>query len=70
MRKILVRFLMLSIILSNLLPSAYSQLYEWRGPDRTGIYNEKNLLKSWPAEGPRQIWSIDNIGNGFVSPVF
>jgi outer membrane protein assembly factor BamB len=43
---------------------------EWRGTGRTGIYNEKNLLKSWPLDGPRQIWSIDNIGNGFVSPIF
>lgn len=43
---------------------------EWRGPDRKGVYNESNLLKTWPAEGPTELWSIDNIGNGFVSPVF
>jgi outer membrane protein assembly factor BamB len=47
-----------------------TRTYEWRGAGRTGVYNEKNLLKSWPAEGPKQIWSINNIGNGFVSPVF
>lgn len=46
------------------------KIYEWRGKDRTGIYNESNLLKEWPPEGPVELWSIDNIGNGFVSPVF
>jgi len=47
-----------------------TKIYEWRGTDRKGIYNESNLLKSWPAEGPKEIWSIDSIGNGFVSPIF
>jgi outer membrane protein assembly factor BamB len=46
------------------------KLYEWRGKDRMGIYQEPNLLKEWPADGPAEIWAIDNIGNGFVSPVF
>lgn len=47
-----------------------SRIYEWRGKDRTGVYQESNLLKKWPSEGPKEIWSIDNLGNGFVSPVF
>jgi outer membrane protein assembly factor BamB len=47
-----------------------AKIYEWRGTDRKGIYNEKNLLKSWPAAGPKEIWAIGKIGNGFVSPVF
>lgn len=46
------------------------KIYEWRGTDRKGIFNESNLLKSWPAEGPKELWSIDNIGNGFVTPIF
>lgn len=45
-------------------------IYEWRGPGRTGVYPESNLLKSWPAEGPKEMWALDNIGNGFASPVF
>ncbi|MBK7132621.1 MAG: hypothetical protein IPH69_07295 [Bacteroidales bacterium] len=51
-------------------PQGKTKIYEWRGKDRTGIFNESNLLKSWPEEGPREIWSIDNIGNGFVTPIF
>ncbi len=50
--------------------SGTSRIYEWRGTDREGIYNESNLLKTWPSEGPKKLWVINNIGNGFVSPVF
>jgi outer membrane protein assembly factor BamB len=46
------------------------RIYEWRSTGRTGIYNESSLLKSWPADGPKELWAINNIGNGFVSPVF
>jgi outer membrane protein assembly factor BamB len=46
------------------------KIYEWRGKDRTGIYEGSNLMKEWPAEGPKEILTIENIGNGFVSPVF
>ncbi len=49
---------------------AEPEKHEWRGTDRTGVYMESGLLKSWPAEGPSELWSISNIGNGFASPVF
>jgi len=42
---------------------------EWRGENRSGIYNETNLLKVWPADGPELLWDIDSIGNGYGSPV-
>jgi len=42
---------------------------EWRGPNRSGVYNETNLLKQWPAEGPKLLWTIDSTGHGFGSPV-
>ena len=41
---------------------------QWRGNDRKGIYDEKNLLKSWPVNGPELLWSVPDIGNGFGSP--
>lgn len=46
------------------------KLYEWRGHDRNGLYPDKNLLKSWPAEGPEKVFETDSLGAGFVSPVF
>jgi outer membrane protein assembly factor BamB len=47
-----------------------SAIYEWRGIDRTGIYRESDLLKSWPEKGPEELLTIEGIGNGFASPVF
>lgn len=37
---------------------------QWRGPNRDGIYPEKNLLKEWPAEGPKMLWSYEGLGTG------
>lgn len=47
---------------------AYCQLYEWRGPGRTGIYNETGLLKTWPAGGPSLVWEAGEMGDGYSSP--
>ncbi|MCK4922980.1 MAG: PQQ-like beta-propeller repeat protein [Bacteroidales bacterium] len=43
--------------------------YQFRGEDRNGIYHESELLKEWPLEGPEEILSIENIGNGYGSPI-
>lgn len=43
------------------------ELVEWRGFERTGIYNETGLLKEWPAEGPKLLWSYDGLEKGFSS---
>ncbi|MBI9068154.1 MAG: PQQ-binding-like beta-propeller repeat protein [Salinivirgaceae bacterium] len=41
---------------------------EWRGSGRTGVYsNEKNLLKEWPAEGPKLLWVNESIPKGYAS---
>jgi len=37
---------------------------QWRGPNRDGIYPETNLLKSWPADGPKMLWSYVGLGTG------
>jgi outer membrane protein assembly factor BamB len=39
----------------------------FRGADRTGISKEKGLLKKWPEGGPREIWSVEDLGGGFAS---
>jgi outer membrane protein assembly factor BamB len=51
-------------------PLEKTKIFEWRGKDRTGIYPESNLLKVWPADGPKEIWAVGKIGDGFVSPIF
>ena len=50
--------------------SEIQKVYEWRGENRSGIYNEKRLLKVWPEEGPEIVWEYEGIGNGYGSPIF
>jgi outer membrane protein assembly factor BamB len=45
------------------------EVLQWRGADRTGIYQESNLLKSWLEAGPPLLWEFDSLGNGYGSPV-
>jgi outer membrane protein assembly factor BamB len=42
---------------------------QWRGVNRDGIYQESNLLKTWPADGPKLLWESNIIGKGYGSPV-
>jgi len=58
---------MLLILTIASLNVAYSQLYEWRGPGRTGIYNETGLLRRWPEAGPKQLWETEGMGDGYSS---
>ncbi|MGH9838195.1 MAG: PQQ-binding-like beta-propeller repeat protein, partial [Blastocatellia bacterium] len=41
---------------------------QWRGPKRDGISQESGLLKQWPAEGPKLLWQVNDIGDGFSTP--
>ena len=59
--------LLLTLIFSG---DLFSQdVVEWRGPNRSGIYPDQNLLKSWPANGTKLLLELDKIGNGYSSPV-
>jgi len=60
-------FLMLTFLLSGTLAS--QEIVEWRGPNRTGIYPDKALLKVWPKDGPQLLLELKNIGNGYSSAV-
>ena len=51
------------------LTNAFSQDWpQFMGPDRNSISPQKNLLRSWPAEGPKVLWSV-NTGIGYGGPV-
>ena len=41
---------------------------QWRGPERTGVSKEKGLLKKWPADGPKLLWTYKEAGNGYTAP--
>jgi outer membrane protein assembly factor BamB len=57
----------LTAILVMITGKFYSQEIGWRGPGRTGIYNETGLLKSWPESGPALLWEATGIGMGYSS---
>ena len=40
---------------------------QWRGPNRDGKSPDKGLLKSWPEGGPKLLWTVPLIGQGFSS---
>lgn len=62
-RKSIVAFVMVT----SLLTTSFGQQYGWRGPGRTGIYNEKDLMRKWPASGPSLLWEVTGFGNGYSS---
>lgn len=42
---------------------------QWRGPGRNGTSPERGLLKQWPAGGPKLLWQVNDIGDGYSTPV-
>ena len=38
---------------------------QWRGPERTGLSTEIELLKNWPDGGPPRLWSYQGLGAGY-----
>jgi outer membrane protein assembly factor BamB len=41
---------------------------QFRGPDRSGVSKETGLLKAWPKEGPKLLWTYADAGQGFSGP--
>lgn len=54
-----------SLVLSTSLASA-DDWPQWRGPDRTGISQEKGWSTTWPAAGPKRLWEAP-VGIGWSS---
>lgn len=38
---------------------------QWLGPDRSGKSTETAILRTWPPEGPREIWRVA-VGGGYA----
>ena len=55
------------ILTSFVIIVANGQQFGWRGPGRTGIYNEPGLMKTWPSSGPLLLWEATGIGMGYSS---
>ena len=53
-----INFLVLICVIFSL---SAQHTIQWRN-DRTRVYNEQGLLKSWPADGPQLLWHYDELG--------
>jgi outer membrane protein assembly factor BamB len=40
---------------------------QYLGPDRNAVSSEKGLIRSWPADGPKVLWTVP-LGEGFGGP--
>jgi hypothetical protein len=41
---------------------------QWRGPGRDDVSKENDLLKDWPKDGPKLLWTSEEAGNGYSGP--
>src|SRR5258708_39552338 len=48
-------------------PSGASDWPQFLGPDRNGVSSEKDLIKSWPKDGPKILWERE-VGVGYSGP--
>ncbi|MBA4323029.1 MAG: hypothetical protein C0408_09460, partial [Odoribacter sp.] len=66
-RSIFPKLFLSLIIFTTSVTIVFCQLFEWRGPGRSGIFNETGLLKKWPAGGPALLWEAEKLGDGYSS---
>jgi outer membrane protein assembly factor BamB len=56
------------LLLSVAAPASGEDWPQWRGPQRDGISKEKGLLKEWPKDGPKLLWQVKDLGQGYSTP--
>ncbi len=61
-------FSAVSVPMSASMAASTSDWPQWRGPGRDGTSRESGLLKQWPKEGPKLLWQVNDIGDGYSTP--
>lgn len=67
MRRNLIKSFIAALLVTVTFNTSYGQQYGWRGPGRSGIYNESGLMKVWPESGPSLLWETSGFGTGYSS---
>jgi outer membrane protein assembly factor BamB len=65
-----MRIIRAIVIISILLATNRILASDWPqylGPDRNAVSGEKGILRSWPKEGPKVLWTVP-LGKGFGGP--
>lgn len=60
--------ILIALLIGTACTQQSTEVAQWRGENRDGIYNETELLKSWPEKGPALAWEYEGIGHGYGSP--
>lgn len=70
MNRILISLVVAAFVLVAGQASHAQTQSDWatfRGPDRTGVATDTGLLREWPKDGPRKLWSTEGAGQGYAS---
>src|SRR5262245_3498581 len=60
---------LLIAVVSMLAPAAFAADWpQFRGPERDGVSRETGLLKKWPKDGPKLLWTAKTLGEGYSGP--
>lgn len=60
--------LSLALLALSLSAPAAADWPQWRGPNRDGVSTETGLLKTWPKDGPKLLWTYEETGLGYSGP--
>jgi outer membrane protein assembly factor BamB len=66
--KIRSAVLLAASLVALALPVSAADWPQWRGPERNDISKETGLLKAWPKEGPKLLWTFEDAGIGYSGP--
>jgi outer membrane protein assembly factor BamB len=69
MKNLIYLSLFITALISACSSDKSQKVAQWCGTNRDGVYHETNLLKTWPAGGPKLLWETEIIGKGYGSPV-
>lgn len=58
----------LTLALTSVLAVTATDWPQFRGPARDGHSADTGLLKTWPAGGPKLLWTFSNAGVGYAGP--
>ena len=50
------------------IPASAADWPQWRGPLRNGISQETGLLQEWPPGGPKLLYQLKDVGDGYSTP--
>jgi outer membrane protein assembly factor BamB len=68
MKNMRLLFLLSPLLLFSFSP-LHSQIAQWQGPDRTGVFPDTALLRQWPEGGPSVKFAVPGLGKSFSSAV-